>query len=142
MTHRDPAKVVPSYASLVTSLYPRGTMERHDPKRVGPLINNHMRIGMERAIEARRRIGEERFFDVHHQEFIRDPLGVLEKIYAFLGLELRSQVRDAMERWLKVNRSGARGKHHYTADQFGLTPAQIRSDFDSYLRRFNIATEG
>lgn len=142
MTHRDPAKVVPSYVSLVTSIYPPGTMDRHDPKAIGPLISKHMRIGAERAIEARQRIGEDRFLDVHHREFVSDPFGVLERAYDFLGLEFRPQVRAAMERWQQVNRSGAHGAHRYTAEQFGLSADRIRADFDAYIRRYDVQIEG
>ena len=79
MTHRDPAKVVPSYASLVSSLFPPEWKEHNDMARFGRHISDHLRIGMERAIEARKRIGEDRFFDVHHHEFAADPYGVLQK---------------------------------------------------------------
>ena len=37
---------------------------------------------------------------------------------------------------------GASGTHRYTAEQFGLTTAQIRSDYDFYIRRFDVARGG
>ena len=37
---------------------------------------------------------------------------------------------------------GAHGTHRYTAEQFGLTTAQIRSDYDFYIRHFDVAVEG
>lgn len=139
MTHRDPAKVVPSYTSLVTStVWPKGTMEHHDPKQVGPYISNHLRVGMERAIESRKRIGEDRFLDIHHHDLNRDAMGALERIYAFLGLDLRDDMRKAVTDWIAVNRSGAHGEHRYTPEQFGLTAAQIRSDYGFYIERFGI----
>jgi hypothetical protein len=141
MMHRDPAKVAPSYASLVHSLFPPGSGAGHDPQRLGPHVAEHLRIGMERAIAARARIGEGRFLDIHHTEFQRDALGVLQRVYNFLGLELRPQVRDRMLQWAKINRSGSHGVHHYTAEQFGLTEAQLRSDYDFYIRRFDVPLE-
>lgn len=139
MTHRDPAKVVPSYCSLVMSIFPPGEI---DPAQLGREVCEHLRIGMERAIAARRRIGEDRFIDVHHREFRRDPLGTLGRIYDVLGLELRPEARRAMEEWSAGNAVGAQGTHRYTAEQFGLTDDQIRSDYDFYLRAFDIAREG
>jgi hypothetical protein len=139
MTHRDPANVVPSYTSLVTtSVWPRGTMEHHDPKWVGPYISKHLRVGMERAIESRKRIGEDRFLDIHHHDLNQDPIGTLERVYQFLGLEFRQDMRDSVRNWITVNRSGAHGAHRYTPEQFGLTAEQIRADYDFYIKRFGV----
>ncbi|MBA3055679.1 MAG: sulfotransferase [Sphingomonadales bacterium] len=140
MTHRDPAKVVPSYTSLVTSIWPAGTIERHDPHMVGEYIGRHLRIGMERAIPARARIGEDRFCDVQHPDFNRDPLGTLQRIYDFLGLELTAAMQDAVTAWLAKHRSGAHGEHRYTAEQYGLSAAGIRADYEFYIRRFGVHT--
>ena len=43
MTHRDPAKVVPSYASLVSVIFPRARGER-DMRRLGREVSEHLRI--------------------------------------------------------------------------------------------------
>ena len=44
--------------------------------------------------------------------------------------------------WHEANRSGAHGTHRYTAEQFGLSAAQLRSDYDFYIRHFDIDVEG
>jgi hypothetical protein len=139
--HRDPAKIVPSCASLVRSLLPPGSRERIDPHEFGALTCEYWRIGIERAIAAKSSIGEHRFLDIHHQDFDRDPFGTLERIYAFLELELRPQVREAIAQWQAKNRSGAHGIHHYSPEDFGLSVHQIRSEFEFYIRRFNVAIE-
>jgi hypothetical protein len=59
-----------------------------------------------------------------------------------LDLELRSSVEEAMLDWQRTNRSGARGTHTYTAEQFGLSTQQLRSDYDFYIRRFDVELEG
>jgi Sulfotransferase family len=140
MTHRDPAKVVPSYASIVSKIFPPARGQR-DAKQLGREVSEHLRIGMENAIAARARLGEERFFDVHHRELNADPMGTLERVYAFLGLELRPDVRQALRDWQQANRSGAHGAHRYTAEQFGLSTAQLRSDYDFYIRHFDVHVE-
>lgn len=138
-THRDPAKVVPSYTSLVTTTaWPKGTLDNYDPKQLGSYMSNHLRVGMERALEVRERIGEDRFLDVHHEDMNRDPHATLERIYAFLGLEFTQTMRDDLTRWIAVNRSGAHGEHRYTPEQYGLTAEQIRSDFRFYIDRFGV----
>lgn len=37
---------------------------------------------------------------------------------------------------------GAAGTHRYTPEEFGLSAAQIRSDYDFYIRHFDVALEG
>ena len=142
MTHRDPARAVPSYASFVSSIFPPAAAGRHDPTRLGPEVSDHLREGMEAALAARSRLGEERFCDVHHRELVADPLGTVARVYEFLGLDLRPQVEEAMVAWQSANRSGAHGTHRYTPEEFGLSAAGVRSDYDFYIRRFDVELEG
>jgi hypothetical protein len=140
MTHRDPSKVVPSYASIVSAILPAPDGER-DLRRLGREISDHLREGMENAIAARSRIGDERFLDVHHRDLVADPMGELHRIYQWLGLELGAPVERAMAEWQTANRAGAHGIHRYTAEQYGLSDARVRSDYDFYIRRFDVQIE-
>jgi hypothetical protein len=141
MTHRDPTKVVPSYSSIVSSIFPAADGER-DMHRVGREVSEHLRIGMEHAIAARARIGEDRFVDVHHRELVADPMGTVRRVYDALGFGLTPQVGKALLDWQDANRSGAHGAHRYTAEQFGLSTAQLRSDYAFYIEHFDIDVEG
>ena len=141
MTHRDPTRSVPSYSSFVSSIFPAAEGE-HDPTRVGPEVSNHLRTGMEHAIAARSRIGEDRFLDVHHRQLVTDPMGTVARVYEHLGLDLAPDVARSMADWQAENRSGAHGTHRYTPEQYGLTAARLRSDYDVYIRHFDIDVEG
>jgi hypothetical protein len=140
MTHRDPATSVPSWASIVSAIFPRSRGER-DLHRLGAEVSEHLRVGVEHAIAARARIGEDRFLDVHHRDLIADPMGTVRRVYDFLGYELRPEVAQTLFDWQVANRSGAHGTHRYTAEQFGLTKAQLRSDYDFYIRHFDVTVE-
>jgi hypothetical protein len=140
MTHRDPVKAVPSWASLVSAIFPPSESEL-DLHRLGREVSNHLRVGVEQAIDARRRLGDERFLDVHHRRFVADPMGVVRDVYDFLGYELTPAVEQVIADWTVVNRSGAKGTHHYTAEQFGLSDDQLRADYDFYIRHFDIDVE-
>ncbi len=140
MTHRDPVKSVPSWASIVSSILPEAEGQR-DLHRLGREAANHLRIGVEQAMAARARLGEDRFLDVYHRELIKDPMAQVQRVYAFLDLELTPAVEKSIEDWQAVNRSGAHGAHRYTPEEFGLTTAQLRSDFDFYVRHFDVELE-
>jgi len=143
MTHRDPAKAVPSYASLVSSIFPEAASPAgHDLTRLGPEVSNHLREGMEHAIEARARIGDDRFLDVHHEDLNADPMGTVARVHDFLGLELDPATERVIDEWQRANRTGARGSHRYTPEQFGLSAAQLRDEYDFYIRRFDVHVDG
>ena len=97
---------------------------------------------MQRAIEQRARIGEDRFLDVQHRELVTDPKGTVRRVYDWLGLDLTPPVEQTIFTWQASNTVGAKGTHQYTAEQFGLSVEQIRSDYDFYIRHFDVAVEG
>lgn len=139
VTHRDPAKAIPSAISLLSALQPKG--QAFTPEEFGRAHARHLHIGVERATAARARIDEHRFFDVHHRDFVTDPFGTIERIYHFLGKELRPETRAKMASWHAANRSGAHGTHRYTAEQFGLSADGIRCDFADYMQRYSVTPE-
>jgi hypothetical protein len=141
MTHRDPAKVVPSYTSLVSTVFPAAAGER-DLHALGAEVSRHLREGTERAIEERSRLGDDRFLDVHHRDLVTDPQGTVRRVYEWLGLEFGDDVARTIFDWQDAHAVGAEGTHRYTAEQFGLTAEQIRSDYDEYIRHFDVAVEG
>jgi sulfotransferase family protein len=140
MTHRDPAKVVPSYVSTVNMFFPPPDGER-DMRRLGREVSEHLRDGMVNTIAARDRLGEDRFIDVHHRDLVADPHETLGRVYEFLGLPLEKDFLRSVDAWQQRNKPGAHGLHRYTAEEFGLDPDQIRSQYEFYLDRFNVTVE-
>jgi hypothetical protein len=138
-THRDPAKAVPSYASFVRSLFPADVADRMGRHKIGAEIHNHLLTGMKQAVAAREKLGPDRFLDVHHKDFVTDYMGVLERVYAFMEIDLTPEMRGAFKAWHAKNREGAHGAHRYTAEEFGLDVQSIRRDYAFYIDRFNVA---
>jgi Sulfotransferase family len=140
MTHRDPAKVVPSYASLQSSIFPAPRSQR-DMHRLGREVSEHLRIGMRNAITARERMGKHRFLDVHHHELVREPVETMRRVYDFLGVPWHDDVQRSILVWQQGNKPGAYGQHRYAAEQFGLSATDIRNDYDFYIERFGVKAE-
>jgi hypothetical protein len=140
MTHRDPAKAVPSWISIVAAILPPPAGQR-DLHRLGRALSEHLRVGVEQAIAARARLGNDRFLDVHHRRMIADPAGTVRDVYDFLDLELTPTVEAAIADWQTANRSGAHGAHHYTAEQFGLSADRLHADFGDYIRHYDVELE-
>ena len=141
MTHRDPAKVVPSYTSLVATIFPPAAGQR-DLHALGAEVSDHLREGMAHAIEARDRLGQRRFLDVHHRDLVAEPQNTVRRVYEWLELELSDDVATTIFDWQKTHAMGAGGTHRYTPEQFGLSADRIRGDYDFYIRRFDVSLEG
>jgi hypothetical protein len=94
---------------------------------------------MRRALAAREQIGEHRFLDVFHTDLVRDPMGEIRRIYAFIERDLEPAASTAIERYVQRTATGP-GRHEYTADQFGLRTVEIEERFAEYTERFEAAT--
>jgi hypothetical protein len=141
VTHRDPVKTLPSWASFLSILYPPGSLERVTPQLLGAKVVEHQEIGMRRLVEDRAVIGDDRFLDVHHHEFVADPIGVVKRVYDFVGFEFTKGAQDRMLDWSEKNKPGAHGKHHYTAAQFGMDEHEIRERFGFYTDKYDVRLE-
>ena len=104
-------------------------------------MSNHLRTGVEQAIAARARIGEDRFLDVYHRDLVRDPMTVVRRVYDWLGYELTPAAEETLRSWQAANGSDKHGNHRYTPEQFGLASAQLRSDFRFYTDHFDVELE-
>jgi Sulfotransferase family len=71
------------------------------------------------------------FFDVDYDEFVADPAGTVESVYAYFGLTLSERAAAAMRGLLRSART-ARAAHHYALSDFGLTGEQVDERFAGY----------
>lgn len=74
-----------------------------------------------------------RFADVHYDDFVRDPIGTVESVYARFGLPFTGDARAAMTRLHGESSTGAaKPAHRYSLADFGLTPEQVDERFADY----------
>jgi len=142
-THRDPRKVVPSFASMMVHA---GAMlsTNVDPRRVGARIAAQAERSIARAMSVRDSLGAREaatVLDLHYESLQRDPLAEMRRIYAFLELELTPDVEARMRAWLRDNPQGKNGAHHYRASDFGLGEEELDSRFKAYRERYGVTRE-
>jgi hypothetical protein len=139
-THRDPAVVLPSVASLTG--YIRSASPGYDPRRFGPEWTLVEELVLRRGVSYRDRYPDpRRDHDVHYSDLMRDPVGAVEGIYAHLGRRLSADARRRIESWIAEHPQTRHGKHRYTAEEFGLTTDGLRRRFAFYTDRFGIEPE-
>ena len=133
VTHRHPADVVPSVASLISSM--RSFYSDHeDTLRTG---REQLLIWADyfaRFLRDRRELDrEEQMVDVFFDDFVNDQMSVVDSVYSRFGWNLRPEDRDRMERFLRRESRGKHGVHEYSLDQVGVTRTEIDSEYARYL---------
>jgi hypothetical protein len=140
VTHRDPAKVVPSFCSMMAHGR-RLFSEEVDLVAIGRQFHAKQRKGVMDAMEARRSLPAESFLDVHYAELMADPMKQVRRIYDFLGYPLENETVEAMNRFRSANPKDKRGAHRYGPGDFGLSRSQLDEDFAAYRDHYGIARE-
>ena len=135
-THRDPAQVVVSIASLNTALH---QVMSYD---VDPVVVAHHwleRLGgmVDRAMAYLDAHPDAPITHLHYDELTSDPVGSVARVYADLGFELDDEARAAVDAATRHHTQDKHGRHRYRAEDFDLDPAMIRDRFAAYCERFD-----
>jgi len=131
MTHRDPSDVILSVATVYADIIGKFT-DRTDHAYLGDLNLRTWSEAMRRAIAFRHGGGDHRFHDIHFRAMLRDPLGQVRELYAWLGEPVSPEFARAMAAWWASNESEPRMAKPDPA-RFGLDPAAVRGHFGDYL---------
>jgi hypothetical protein len=140
VTHRDPAKGVPSFCSMMAHgrrLFSKD-VNLFD---VGRQFHRKQLKGVNDAMNARRALPAASFIDVHFADLVADPLKEARRIYDFLGYELHPETLAAMNAYRRENPKDKRGVHHYGPEDFGLTREELDRDFAAYRDHYGIPLE-
>ncbi|HEX5097325.1 MAG TPA: sulfotransferase [Acidimicrobiia bacterium] len=134
-SHRDPAKVLGSVCSLVH--YTRSwSSDRDDAFELGREMVDRWALAVERAMEFRARVGDERFADVPFAALQRDPVDAIAASYERIGLELSDESRRAITQWATGHQPGSHGSHRYDLADFGIDAERVRARFARYIAEY------
>jgi hypothetical protein len=107
-----------------------------------PNVLRQLKEHVDRPLAARRRIGDDGFFDLHYADLMRDPVAVMRSLYEWAGDDLTASTEQAMRDWLKAHPQDRHGVAPYSLDGSGVTRSDLEPIFDEYLSIFNIELEG
>jgi hypothetical protein len=97
----------------------------------------------QRGIAQREHIPAGQQVDVHYEEVNRDWRSVMQRIYAFGGVEFTPGVEQAMAQWLAdSDRDQLHGGHRYALEDFGTSAAEVDRRMMFVRRQYGIAYEG
>ena len=133
--HRDPCQAIPSMCSL-SQLLRSNYSEVSNPKETGKFWFEAILENLRTALDTRRTVGDERFYDLQYSDLISNPLQEVKKIYFHFGLPFSPEMETAVKNWLTNNPQHKYGKHEYTTEQFGLELETIRKKSAFYTNYF------
>ncbi|GAB3286988.1 sulfotransferase family protein [Parahaliea aestuarii] len=134
-SHRDPVDTVPSLASLIYGVWVIYS-DSADPKKVGEQWARKFANGMRHTMAVRESLPADAFLDLWFKDTVSQPLVEIEKVYAFLGMDLTPEAREEMAKWQDFNRRELRPPHEYTLEQFGLSEAGLKEQYREYRAAF------
>ncbi|MEC9357021.1 MAG: sulfotransferase [Pseudomonadota bacterium] len=134
-THREPVQVTPSLCSLLSVTH-RLCSDSAQPEAMGPIWLERLAAAMETVMNARERVGEDRFVDISYRRLAASPVKVASELNDRFGFALSSTAVTAMRAWLGSNQQHKRGVHHYTLESFGLDARRVNQAFARYRKRF------
>ncbi len=135
-SHRDPAKVLGSVCSLIQ--YVRSwSSDRDDAEELGAEQLDSWSEAVRRAIDFRKRVGDDRFVDVSFADLQTDSVATVENSYKQLGLSFTDDARARVGAWAAGHEPGSRGEHVYELADYGLTPEGVRERFSEYLATYD-----
>lgn len=138
--HRDPFKSTASFLRL-NYLSRAATGAEVDIELTVGNVLRQLREHVDRPLATRRRIGDDRFFDLHYADLMRDPVAVMRELYDWAGDDLTAPTEQAMLDWLDAHPQDRHGVAPYSLDGSGVTRADLEPIFDEYLSVFDIELE-
>lgn len=140
-THRDPAKVIPSYASLLTH-FSAVYEEKVDPHQIGELSARLWQERIAQGVRDRAALDREsQFVDLHFRDVLADPVGSIEQAFSALDLPLSETAVSQMTAWQSSHQPERHGVHQYSAETYGLDAEALSDAFADYRDQYGIPAE-
>jgi hypothetical protein len=137
-THRAPLEAMASVSSLITILR-RVFSDAVDPHTVCREAIDYWSKTLDRFLQGRDRLAENRICDVSYVDIRRDPLAVARRIYAHFSWPLSEKIEQRMRQALASQPHERYKLHRYDLSQFGVHEAESGARFAAYCDRFELA---
>lgn len=142
-THRDPAKTIPSLASLIYTI--RGIVtDAVDAEAVGREQLAWWADALDHAMEVREKHPDksDQFADIGFEDLVADPVRAVRDVYERFEMPWSGDVEHRMRTFLADNPRGKHGAHQYELADFGLELGSIRKRFSDYCARYEVPLAG
>ncbi len=136
-THRDITKALASHCSLSARMASK-LRRSLDVEELGAFWLEYARVGLERGMEAHRKIPEAQLYDVRLRDMMTDPLATLEALYGHFDLAYTDELEALFKARIEDKPTAQEGEHDYDIEDFGLTDDKVREALAEYNERFGV----
>lgn len=135
VTHRDPAEVTRSMATMV-AYGSRMACENPDPHTIGRYWLGRAEDLLNGCLRDRDALPAEQSIDVRFTDFMSDEQGTLRAVYELAGQPYDDGVQAAMSAFIAEHPRGRHGEVTYDLSDLGLGPDDVERRLSGYRRRF------
>src|SRR6266850_1733290 len=137
-THRTPIDAMASVSSLVTILR-SAFSDAVDPFIVSREAIDYWSETMEKFLDERDRLANDRICDLEYNQIRRDPIAAVRQIYEHFGWSLSPEAERRMRALVAGHAQRKSGNHRYDLSEFGSSPEEVFSAFAPYCQRFGFS---
>src|ERR1043166_7960289 len=137
-THRTPVDAMASVSSLVTILR-SAFSDAVDPPTIYREAIQYWSETMEKFLDDRDRLANDRICDLEYNQIRRDPIGAIRRIYDHFGWSLSPEAEQPMRALVASNAQRQSANHRYHLSQFGSSAEEVLSAFARYCQRFGVS---
>ncbi|MET0378593.1 MAG: sulfotransferase, partial [Spongiibacteraceae bacterium] len=139
-THREPARIVASLASMVRAIrrsYYGDEPALTDGKAIARSVLKYFGEALERATKRREDpVMDARFLDIAYRDIVNHPIETLQRIYARFDLPWTNVFETRLRKHITAGRDTGHGKHRYDMNEFGIAELKLDQQFPAYRARF------
>jgi Sulfotransferase family len=141
LTHRDPARTMPSTVST-TAMVQWLRTDRVDLDGLAAVIGAVFTDALT-AVADRRGDGSLPgvYGDVRFADLMADPVTAIADAYGAIDRELTPGHRQAVVEYLAAKPRGKHGSHRYSAADWGFDEVALRAGLAGYMDRFGVVAE-
>jgi hypothetical protein len=140
-THRAPVDAMASVSSLVAILR-SAFSDAVDPFTIGREAINYWSDTMDKFLNERDRLANNRICDVEYDEISREPIAAVRRVYDHFGWALSREAEQRMRSLVASHAQRQPGNHRYHLSQFGSSAKEVLSAFAPYCQRFGLSPSG
>jgi hypothetical protein len=135
VTHRDPATVVTSMATMV-AYSARMMHDVIDPAAIGAYWANRLETMLRACVRDRELLPAAQSIDVRFDDFMRDDVAMVRRIYRLAAQPFGDDTAAAMRGYMAEHPQGRHGRVDYRAEDVGLERNALERRFAFYTQRF------
>lgn len=140
VTHRDPASVTVSMATMIAYVS-RMAVNRVDPVAIGSYWSARAEDLFRACAADRALLPADHSIDVVFHEFMADDVATVDQIYAVADHPFTDETRSSMEAFMAAHPRGRHGTIAYRPEEVGIDRAERHGALDSYIQRFGVHQE-